>query len=71
VEFRLGNPKGKDYLRNEGIDGFCGSMCVNVWSSLGQSSVDVYALLGSMKGKSLQQSRTIAFQEELYSVGYL
>jgi hypothetical protein len=55
VEFRLGNLKGKDYLTDKGIhvDGLCGSMCVNVWPSLGQSSVGIYALLGSIKGKCL------------------
>ena len=33
--------KGKDNLRDEGIEGFCGSMCVNVCSTLGQSPVGV------------------------------
>lgn len=53
MEFGLGNLEGKDCLRDEGIDGFCSSMCVNVRPSLGQSSVGIYALLGSMKGRRL------------------
>jgi len=36
--------KGKDNLRDESIEGFCGSMCVNVCPTLGQSPVGVYAL---------------------------